>query len=232
MKPIQSQLKIKKIIAISSAKGGVGKSTLTVELAKVLQKTGAKVGILDADIYGPSIPLLLEIDGKPESDGKMIFPLEKKGIKVMSIGFLLPKEGVAVWRGPMVSSAVMQLTYQVEWGELDFLLIDMPPGTGDIHLTLAQKIPLNGAIIITTPQALSLQDTQKGIEMFKKTGVPILGLIENMSYFICDGCDKKHYLFGEKGGQKLAQKLGIDFWSEISFSESIQDQMQKLSERL
>ena len=215
-------LQIKKIIAISSAKGGVGKSTTTVNLAMALQNKGSKVGILDADVYGPSIPLLLDIHDKPESDGKMMIPLEKKGIKAMSIGFLLPKEGAAIWRGPMVSSAIQQMTYQVQWGELDYLLIDMPPGTGDIHLTLVQKLKLNGAIIVSTPQEIALQDTLKGIEMFQKTNVPILGMIENMSYFICDGCDKKHYIFDQNGMKEIAQKKNIPFLAEIPFQKNLQ----------
>lgn len=220
--PTFPPLQIKHIIAISSAKGGVGKSTTTVNLAFALQKQGYKIGILDADIYGPSIPLLLNIQDKPKSDGKMMVPLENHGIKAMSIGFLMPKDGAAIWRGPMVSSAITQMTYQVTWGELDYLLIDMPPGTGDIHLTLVQKLNLTGAIIVSTPQEIAIQDTLKGIEMFKKTNIPILGMIENMSYFICEDCDKKHYLFDQGGVRKIAEKMNLPFLGEIPFNSSIQ----------
>lgn len=225
--PILPILTIKHKIAISSAKGGVGKSTTTINLAQTLQQKGFKVGILDADIYGPSIPLLMDIHDKPQSDGKMIIPLEKYGIKAMSIGFLMPKEGAAVWRGPMVSSAVQQMIYQVAWGELDYLLIDMPPGTGDIHLTIAQKLTLTGAIIVSTPQEIAIQDALKGIEMFKKTHVPILGMIENMSYFTCDGCDKKHYIFDQGGVKKAANKLNIPFLGEIPIELKIREEIDR-----
>lgn len=222
--PTLPPLNIKHKIAISSAKGGVGKSTTTINLAQTLQQKGFKVGILDADIYGPSIPLLMDIHDKPQSNGKMIVPLEKHGIKAMSIGFLMPKDGAAVWRGPMVSSAVQQMIYQVAWGELDYLLIDMPPGTGDIHLTITQKLALTGAIIVSTPQEIAIQDTLKGIEMFKKTHVPILGMIENMSYFICDGCDKKHYIFDQDGAKKATKKLDIPFLGEIPIELKIREE--------
>lgn len=222
--PNLPSLNIKHKIAISSAKGGVGKSTTTINLAQTLHQKGYKVGILDADVYGPSIPLLMDIHSKPQSDGKMIIPLEKHGIKAMSIGFLMPKDGAAVWRGPMVSSAVQQMIYQVDWGELDYLLIDMPPGTGDIHLTIAQKLALTGAIIISTPQEIAIQDALKGIEMFKKTHVPILGMIENMSYFICNGCDKKHYIFDQDGVKKAAERLNIPFLGEIPIELKIREE--------
>jgi ATP-binding protein involved in chromosome partitioning len=198
---------VKNIIAIASGKGGVGKSTTTVNIAYALIAEGAKVGILDADIYGPSIPTMLGvIDQKPTSaDGKVMQPIIKDGLPAMSIGFLVDDAEATVWRGPMASSAFGQLLNETEWPELDYLLIDMPPGTGDIQLTLAQKVPVAGAVIVTTPQDIALADAQKGISMFDKVNVPVLGVVENMSYHICEKCGHESHLFGQAGGKDIAE---------------------------
>jgi len=198
---------IKNIVAIASGKGGVGKSTTTVNIARALQKEGAKVGILDADIYGPSIPTMLGCESeKPGSiDGKFMMPIMSDGIASMSIGYLVPESDAAVWRGPMASSAFNQLLNETAWPELDYLLIDMPPGTGDIQLTLSQKVPVAGAVIVTTPQDIALADAQKGIAMFDKVKVPVLGVIENMSYHQCQHCGHQDYLFGVDGGKDIAE---------------------------
>ena len=186
---------IKNIIAVSSGKGGVGKSTIAVNLAAELSKT-FKVGLLDLDIYGPSLPTLIGNSDTPKViENNLLVPIEKYNMKFMSFGFLNAKDDPAIWRGPMVSGAVMQLLSQTEWGKLDYLIVDTPPGTGDVQLTISQKIDVSGALIITTPQELSLLDVQRGINMFRKVNLPILGLIENMSYYICDECEKKHYIF-------------------------------------
>ncbi|MEK9959720.1 MAG: Mrp/NBP35 family ATP-binding protein [Pelagibacteraceae bacterium] len=211
---------IKKIIAVSSAKGGVGKSTICANLAIASEKMGNKVGILDADIYGPSIPQLFNVFTKPSSeDGKKLIPIEKQNIKLMSIGFLIDQNSPMVWRGPMVISAIKTFTDNVEWGELDYLFIDMPPGTGDALLTFAQSIKIDGAIIVTTPQILSINDANRGIEMFKKTDVPILGVIENMSYLL-DQNKNKEFIFGKKGGETLAKNQGLKFFGEIPIDKT------------
>ena len=216
---------VKYNIAISSGKGGVGKSTVAVNLAAALVKEGYKTGLIDADIYGPSIPTMLgAADEKPKlvkiNDKNRLLPVVKYGIKMMSIGFLVdPKEAV-VWRGPMAASALKQFMSDVEWDELDFLLFDMPPGTGDIQLTLTQSIPLTGSVIVTTPQEISLIDARKGAKMFEKVNVPVLGLIENMSYYNNkDG--SKDYIFGEGGGRKLAAEMNIDFLGEIAINTDV-----------
>jgi len=198
---------VKNIVAISSGKGGVGKSTTTVNLAKALQAEGAKVGILDADIYGPSIPTMLDLAGqRPTSeDGKRMKPLFQGELAAMSIGFLVDDAQAMVWRGPMASGAFSQLLNDTDWPELDYLLIDMPPGTGDIQLTLAQKVPVAGSVIVTTPQDIALADAQKGIAMFEKVKVPVLGVIENMSYHLCENCGHKSHLFGQDGGKDIAE---------------------------
>src|SRR6188768_3104413 len=196
---------VKNVILVMSGKGGVGKSTVATNLALALKTLGFKVGLLDADIYGPSIPTMLGVSGRPmEQDGK-ILPLERFGVKLMSIGFLLedPKSAV-VWRGPMLHGALLQFLKDVAWGELDFLLLDLPPGTGDIALTLSQRVRSNGAVIVTTPQEVALQDVYKSVSMAEKVGIPVLGVVENESFFICDGCEKRHELFGVGGGQKIA----------------------------
>ncbi len=201
------QGKVANIIAIASGKGGVGKSTTTVNLAYALMCEGARVGILDADIYGPSIPSMLGLKNeKPSSsDGKLMTPLDAKGLSAMSIGFLVDEADATVWRGPMASSAFNQLLNETDWPELDYLLIDMPPGTGDIQLTLAQKVPVAAAVIVTTPQDIALIDAVKGIAMFDKVKVPVLGIVENMSYHLCENCGHQSHIFGEAGGEHMAQ---------------------------
>ena len=196
---------VKNVILVMSGKGGVGKSTVATNLALALKTMGLKVGLLDADIYGPSIPTMLGISGQPLSDGKHIQPLERFGVKLMSIGFLLddPKSAV-VWRGPMLHGALLQFLKDVAWGELDFLLLDLPPGTGDIALTLSQRVRSNGAVIVTTPQEVALQDVYKSVSMNQKVGIPIVGVVENESYFVCGNCNERHELFGSGGGQKIA----------------------------
>ena len=203
------------IIAIASGKGGVGKSTTAINLALSLMKLYFKVGILDADIYGPSLPKLTGINTRPKNNGKKIIPHNAFGLQAMSIGYLIPEDKPTIWRGPLVMSAIEQLLRDVEWQDLDILIIDMPPGTGDVHLTLSQKAQLTGAIIISTPQDLSLIDARKGLNMFKKVNVPILGIIENMSYFLCEKCETKHKIFGNGGAKAEAKKLGVPFLDEI-----------------
>ena len=215
---------VKNIIAIASGKGGVGKSTTTVNLALSLHLEGAKVGILDADIYGPSIPALLGVDGKPESpDGKTIVPMIGHGIQTNSIGYLIPKDEAMVWRGPMVTQALEQLLRQTAWNNLDYLFIDLPPGTGDIHLTLAQKVPLTGAVIVTTPQEIALLDARKGIKMFKKVSVPILGIIENMASYACPKCGNVEEIFGSGGGLQTAKKYDTNFLGSLPLNACIRE---------
>jgi ATP-binding protein involved in chromosome partitioning len=213
--------RVKNIIGVFSAKGGVGKSEISLNLALSLADKGYAVGLLDADIYGPSQPVLLkasseEIDVK---DNKLLIPLNKKGIKFVSMGLIARDQKPVIWRGPMVSGAVMQLMAQTDWQELDYLIIDTPPGTGDVQLTLLQRLPLNGAIVVTTPQDVSTSDTRKGIEMIKRLELPILGLIENMSFFKPSDSKKKYYIFGKGGGQNLAKEYGLELLSEIPLLE-------------
>lgn len=216
---------IKHIILVASGKGGVGKSTSAVNLANALKQNGAKVGILDADIYGPSIPLLLGLeDEKPVAkDDKTLLPMEKNSLVAQSIGFLLGKSDATVWRGPMASTALMQLLNETAWPDLDYLIVDMPPGTGDIQLTMSQKIPASGAVIVTTPQDLALADANKGIDMFNKVKVPILGLIENMSYFNCQHCNGVNHIFGEDGGKELAQRIDIPLLGQVPLAHRIRE---------
>jgi len=203
---------VKNIIAVASGKGGVGKSTTAVNLALALAAEGAKVGMLDADIYGPSQPTMLGIRGRPETaDGTIIEPLEGHGIQAMSMGFMIDEDTAMVWRGPMVSSALEQLLRQTNWGDLDFLVVDMPPGTGDIQLTLSQKVPVTGAVIVTTPQDIALLDAKKGLKMFEKVGVPVLGIIENMAIHVCSKCGHAEHIFGEGGGQRMSDTYGIEY---------------------
>ncbi len=211
----------KNIIAVASGKGGVGKSTTAINVALSLLKLEYNVGILDADIYGPSLPKLTGISNKPKSNGKKIIPHNAFGLQAMSIGYLVPEDTATIWRGPMVMSAVEQLLRDVDWQNLDILIIDMPPGTGDAQLTLSQRVKLAGAIIVSTPQDLSLIDARKGLNMFKKVNVPILGIIENMSYFQCTNCDTKHEIFGNGGAKTEAQKLGVPFLNEIPLDISL-----------
>jgi len=212
------------VIAVASGKGGVGKSTVAVNLALGLAKLGLKTGLLDADIYGPSIPRLLAIDQKPSSrDGKILEPIEKLGLKTMSIGFLIKEDEPMIWRGPMVMSALSQMLGDVAWAPLDVLVVDMPPGTGDAQLTMAQRVPLRGAVIVSTPQDLALVDARKGLAMFQKTKVPILGIVENMSVFVCPHCGQASHIFGHGGARQTAQTLGVPFLGEIPLVLSIRE---------
>lgn len=215
---------IKNIIAVASGKGGVGKSTTAVNLALALADEGAAVGLLDADIYGPSVPLLLGLDGRPDSkDNKTMEPLVGHGIKCNSIGFLVDADTPAIWRGPMVTQALEQLLRQTNWGELDYLIIDMPPGTGDIALTLAQKVPVSGALIVSTPQDIALLDARKGVRMFEKVTVPVLGIIENMSVHVCSNCGHVEHLFGEGGAQRMADEFQVPFLGKLPLALSIRE---------
>ena len=203
---------VKNIVAVASGKGGVGKSTTAVNLALALAAEGATVGILDADIYGPSQPMMMGIEGKPESvDGKTMEPLENYGVQVISIGFLIEPDNPMIWRGPMATQALEQLLRQTNWRELDYLIVDMPPGTGDIQLTLSQRVPLTGAVIVTTPQDIALLDARKGVKMFEKVGVPILGVVENMSIHICSKCGHEEHIFGQGGGEKMCADFKVPF---------------------
>lgn len=215
---------VKNVVLIMSGKGGVGKSTVATNITMALSRMGTRVGLLDADIYGPSIPTMLGIVGQPVSDGQRIQPLERFGVKLMSIGFLLddPKSAV-VWRGPMLHGALLQFLKDVAWGALDFLLLDLPPGTGDIALTLSQKVRASGAIIVTTPQEIALQDVYKSVSMCQKVGIPVLGVVENQSYFLCDGCEKRHELFGSGGGQKVADYAGAPLLGKIPLHANIRE---------
>jgi ATP-binding protein involved in chromosome partitioning len=216
---------IKNIIAIASGKGGVGKSTTAVNLALALAAEGASVGILDADIYGPSQPMMLGIAGRPESkDGKHLEPMEAHGLQAISIGFLIDVDTPMVWRGPMVTQALEQLLKDTAWRELDYLVIDLPPGTGDIQLTLAQKVPVTGAIIVTTPQDIALIDARKGLKMFEKVGIPILGIVENMSFHVCSKCGHESHIFGSGGGQKMSKDYGAELLGQLPLDEAIQQQ--------
>lgn len=203
-------------IAIASGKGGVGKSTVAVNLAFALRALGKKVGLLDADIYGPNLPMMLGLEGKqPHSANRKIVPLERDGVKVMSLGFLAPSDTAVIWRGPLVSRAIEQMLRDVDWGELDFLLIDLPPGTGDAQLTISQKLVLTGAVIVSTPQPVALSDAMKGLRMFQKVNVPVLGVIENMSRFLCPDCGKEHDIFGYGGAREAARRESVTFLGDI-----------------
>ncbi|TNF53318.1 MAG: iron-sulfur cluster carrier protein ApbC [Burkholderiales bacterium] len=216
---------VKNIVAVASGKGGVGKSTTTVNLALALAAEGARVGILDADIYGPSQPMMMGIEGRPESsDGKTMEPLENYGVQVISIGFLVDKDEAMIWRGPMATQALEQLLRQTNWKDLDYLLVDMPPGTGDIQLTLSQRVPMTGSVIVTTPQDIALLDARKGIKMFDKVGVPILGIVENMAVYCCPNCGHVEHIFGADGGKNMAAEVGTDYLGSLPLNMSIRVQ--------
>jgi ATP-binding protein involved in chromosome partitioning len=216
------------IIAVASGKGGVGKSTTAVNIALGLRANGLRVGVLDADIYGPSMPRLLDIHGRPQTvDGKILKPKEKYGLKVMSMGFLVDEETPMIWRGPMVMSALTQMLREVEWGELDVLVVDMPPGTGDAQLTMAQQVPLAGAVIVSTPQDLALIDARKGLNMFRKVDVPLLGIVENMSYFVAPDTGMRYDIFGHGGAKKEAERLGVTFLGEVPLQMQIRETSDK-----
>ncbi|TGN40425.1 iron-sulfur cluster carrier protein ApbC [Marinobacter confluentis] len=207
---------VKHLIAVASGKGGVGKSTTTTNLAMALANTGARVGILDADLYGPSQPRMLNLSGLPDTtDGKILKPMVGHGIQTMSIGFLVDDESPIIWRGPMITQALTRLVYETHWDNLDYLIVDMPPGTGDIHLTMAQKMPVSGAVIVTTPQDIALLDARKGLKMFEKVNVPVLGIIENMSTHVCGHCGHEEHIFGEGGARKMAEEAGTELLGEL-----------------
>jgi len=219
---VQLLPKVKNIIAVASGKGGVGKSTTAVNLALALAAEGASVGLLDADIYGPSQPMMMGIDGRPESvDGQTMEPLENYGIQVMSIGFLVAADEAMIWRGPMATQALEQLLRQTNWRNLDYLIVDMPPGTGDIQLTLSQRVPMTGAVIVTTPQDIALLDAKKGIKMFEKVGVPILGIVENMAAHVCSQCGHVEHIFGADGGRKMAAEYDMDYLGALPLDMQI-----------
>ena len=219
---VQLMPNVKNIVAVASGKGGVGKSTTTVNLALALAAEGARVGILDADIYGPSQPMMMGIEGRPESeDGQTMEPLENYGVQVMSIGFLVNPDEAMIWRGPMATQALEQLLRQTNWKDLDYLIVDMPPGTGDIQLTLSQRVPMTGAVIVTTPQDIALLDARKGVAMFEKVGVPILGVVENMAVHVCTQCGHVEHIFGEGGGQRYAAEKGIDYLGALPLNLQI-----------
>jgi ATP-binding protein involved in chromosome partitioning len=216
---------VKNIIAVASGKGGVGKSTTAANLALALAAEGAKVGILDADIYGPSQPMMMGLSGRPESaDGQTMEPLQNYGVQVMSIGFLVDADQAMIWRGPMATQALDQLLRQTNWKDLDYLLIDMPPGTGDIQLTLSQRVPLTGAVIVSTPQDIALLDARKGVAMFEKVGVPILGIVENMAMHVCSNCGHVEHIFGQDGGKRYASEKGIDYLGALPLDLHIRQQ--------
>ena len=222
LKPMEN---IRNVIAVASGKGGVGKSTIAVNLALALSAEGARVGILDADIYGPSQPTMLGIKGQPESkDGKTLEPIENHGLQVMSIGFLIAEETPMIWRGPMVTQALEQLLNDTNWRDLDYLVVDLPPGTGDVQLTLAQKIPVSGAVIVTTPQNIALLDARKGVKMFEKVDVPLLGIVENMSLHVCGKCGHEEPIFGSGGGEQMAKDYGARLLGRLPLDSSIREQ--------
>lgn len=220
--PIQG---VRNIIAVGSGKGGVGKSTTAVNLAVALGRLGARVGILDADIYGPNVPGMIGARGRPRVIDNRIIPIQAQGISVMSMGFMVDEEQPLVWRGPMLHGVLKQLLHEVNWGQLDYLVIDLPPGTGDIQLSLAQTVPVTGTVIVTTPQNVALQDARKGVAMFQKVNVPILGLIENMSYYLCPQCGHRDEIFDNAGGENAASKLGVPFLGRLPLNTQIREGM-------
>lgn len=215
---------VKNIVAVGSGKGGVGKSTIAVNIAASLAAQGAVVGLLDGDIYGPTMPIMLGIEHPPKSVGNRMIPLDAAGLRFMSMGLLVKSDQPLIWRGPMAHRALQQCLFDVDWGELDYLIVDLPPGTGDVHLTLAQQVPLTGAVIVSTPQDVGLRISLKTLRMFQQTRVPILGIVENMSYYICPHCDSRDYIFGEGGGRRAAAELGIPFFGEVPLDVAIRKQ--------
>ncbi|RSZ47167.1 MULTISPECIES: iron-sulfur cluster carrier protein ApbC [unclassified Variovorax] len=219
---VQLMPNVKNIIAVASGKGGVGKSTTAANLALALASEGATVGLLDADIYGPSQPMMMGIEGRPDSaDGKTMEPMERHGVQVMSIGFLVDQDQAMIWRGPMATQALEQLLRQTNWKDLDYLIVDMPPGTGDIQLTLSQRVPMTGAVIVTTPQDIALLDAKKGIKMFEKVGVPILGIVENMAVHVCSNCGHAEHIFGADGGKKMAAEYQMEYLGALPLDINI-----------
>lgn len=212
---------VRHILAVASGKGGVGKSTVAANLALALAKTGAQVGLLDCDIYGPSIPMMLAITERPTVIGEKVVPVEKWGLKILSMGMLATEDTPVIWRGPMVAGILQQFLFQVAWGRLDYLVMDLPPGTGDAQLTLSQIAPLSGAVIVTTPQDVALLDARRGLKMFQQVNVPVLGLVENMSYFVCDQCQKKHAIFKSKGAFRVAKELNLPLLAEIPIDPDV-----------
>jgi ATP-binding protein involved in chromosome partitioning len=218
--------RVKNIIAVASGKGGVGKSTTAVNLALALAAEGARAGVLDADIYGPSIPLMLGISGKPEAiENKHIVPMQAHGIQAMSIGFLIGEDTPMIWRGPMVTQAMQQLLKETAWQDLDYLIIDLPPGTGDIQLTLCQKVPVSGALIVTTPQDIALLDARKALKMFEKVEVPVLGIVENMAVHVCSNCGHAEHIFGQGGGTRMAEQYGVPLLGSLPLDIRIREQV-------
>lgn len=215
---------VRNIVAVGSGKGGVGKSTIAVNLAVSLAAAGARVGLLDGDIYGPTTPIMLGLDLPPKSIGNRMLPQEAAGLKFMSMGLLVKSEQPLIWRGPMAHKALQQCLFDVDWGELDYLMVDLPPGTGDVHLTLAQAVPLTGSVIVSTPQDVGLRISMKTLRMFQQTRVPILGIVENMSYYICPHCNSRDYIFGQGGGRRAAEQLSIPFLGEIPLDLAIRTQ--------
>ena len=216
---------VKNLIAVASGKGGVGKSTTAANLALALQAEGARVGLLDADIYGPSVPMMMGVSGRPQSeDGKTMQPLLGHGVQVMSIGFLVPDDQAMIWRGPMATGALEQLLRQTAWDDLDYLVVDLPPGTGDIQLTLAQRVPVTGALIVSTPQDIALIDAKKAVRMFEKVGVPMLGLVENMAVYCCPNCGHAEHIFGADGGKAMAAQFGLSYLGALPLMRSIREQ--------
>ena len=214
---------VKHVIAVASGKGGVGKSTVSANLSVALAQTGAKVGLMDADIYGPNIPMMMGVPEPPEKEGDKIKPAQAHGVKIMSMGFFVPEETAIVWRGPMVHTAIQQFFRDVLWGELDYLLVDLPPGTGDAQLSLSQIVPLTGVVTVTTPQEVALYDVRKGLMMFKKVNVPLLGVIENMSFFVCGHCGERTEIFSFAGGERAAKKFEIPFLGRIPLDPAIRE---------
>jgi ATP-binding protein involved in chromosome partitioning len=214
---------VKNIIAVSSGKGGVGKSTVAVNLAVALAQWGANVGLVDTDVYGPNVPIMMGIDQDPMVQGQKLLPLESYNVKVMSIGFLNRGDRPVIWRGPMLGTAVRQFLYDVIWGELDYLIVDMPPGTGDVQLSLAQLVPVQGAVLVTTPQEVAMADVRKALNMFEQVHIPVFGIVENMSYFVCSNCSEKHHIFGSGGGAELARRFKTRLLGQIPLSTSMRE---------